>query len=189
MLSEIPVRYTPGGEGHRIPHLLVAFKVERLQAIEQNGYSIHDQGKPPDFVLEIASVTTPNLDITDKRRDYASFGIPEYWRFDPTGGKRYDRPIAGDRLAEGIDQPVEIRQIAPEHLHGHSGVLKLDLCWDHGQLRWFDPAAQSHLLTFDEERVARIAEQEARISEREARLAAEARVRELEAQLRDSQQD
>ena len=123
-------------------------------------------------------MTTADQDVADKRRDYAAFGIPEYWRFDPTGGQRYDAPIAGDRLQDGTYQPIEIREVVSEHLHGHSEVLNLDLCWDHGQLRWYDPATQTHLLTFYEER-------ESRIAEREARLAAEARVRELEEELRN----
>ena len=203
VLSEIPVRHTPGREGHRIPDLLVAFEVDQPLAVMQNGYSIRDQGKPPDFVLEVASESTGDLDITDKRRDYANFGIPEYWRFDPTGGERHGVPIAGDRLVGGAYQTVEIHEIASGHLHGHSEALGIDLCWHQGQLRWFDPVSDAHLLTFDEEREGRIAEREgriaeqegriaereARIAEREARLAAEARVRELEAELGYRQQD
>ena len=129
-----------------------------------------DLGKPPDFVLEVASIRTADNDVTGKRRDYADFGIPEYWRFDPTGRERYDAPLAGDRLAQGSYQPVEVIELEPGHLHGHSEVLNLDPCWDHGQLRWYDPVAGEHRRTFNEER--------------EGRLAAEARVRELEEELR-----
>ena len=176
VLSEIPVRWTPSQrQGHRIPDLLVAFNVDRAQAIEQNGYSIRDLGKPPDLVLEVASVSTGDDDIGDKRRDYANFGIPEYWRFDPTGGRRHDAPIAGDRLVNGAYQPIAIIEIEPEHLHGHSDVLNLDLCWNHGNLRWYDVATGRHLMTFAEERQAKFAEREARITAEEARAAAEAR--------------
>ena len=151
VLSEIPVRQSPGQrEGHRIPDLLIAFDVERSLAVEQNGYSIRDQGKPPDFVLEIASPTTGREDYIGKRNDYASFGIPEYWRFDPSGGRYHGAPLGGDRLVEGVYQPVEILETGPGHLHGHSGVLNLDLCWENGRLRWWDPATQRYLLTFDE---------------------------------------
>ena len=66
----------------------------------------------------------------------------------------------------------------------------LDLCWDHGILRWHDPVAGQHLMTLAEERRAKFAaearanaEREARIAEREARVAAEARLRELEERL------
>ena len=196
VLSEIPVRWTPGQqEGHRIPDLLISFKVDRTLAVEQSGYSIRDQGKPPDFVLEIASPSTARQDYTDKRLDYAGFGIPEYWRVDPSGGDHYGAPIAGDRLVDGEYHTVDIEEVEPDHLHGYSEILNLHLCWHNGRLRWFDPETQSHLLTLDEEsearieeREARMAEREARIEEREARMAAEARVRELEAELGDRQQ-
>ena len=183
ILSEIPVRTTPGGHpGVRIPDLLIAFGVDRAQAVDQNGYSIQDLGKPPDFVLEIASVTTAARDITDKRRDYANFGIPEYWRFDPTGGQRHDVPIAGDHLVEGEYQAIEILEVEPGHLHGHSSVLNLDPCWEQGQLRWYDPVARRHLMTFAEER-------EARFAAEERAIAAEARVRQLEEELTTGDRD
>ena len=196
ILSEIPVRPTPGGHpGVRIPDLLIAFGVERTQAVEQNGYSIRDLGKPPDFVLEIASIRTAENDYTHKRVDYAGFEIPEYWRFDPTGGQRCDAPLAGDRLTNGTYQPVEIVETAPEHLHGHSDVLDLDLCWNRGQLRWYDPVVERYLTTYAEEREARMAERAARVAEQDARTAAEsradaaeARVRELEEELRRREQ-
>ena len=204
IFSEVPVRWTPSQRsGHRIPDFMIAFNVDRLMVAEQNGYSIQDQGKPPDFVLEVASLTTRNRDLTDKRRDYANFGVPEYWRFDATGGRLYDAPLAGDRLHDGEYQPVEIREIEPDHLHGHSNILNLDACWHQGKLRWFDPSSGEHLLMVDEEldariaerqariaeQQARIAEQQARIAEQQARIAAEARVRELEEQLRAQEQN
>ena len=177
VLSEIPVRWTPGQtEGHRIPDLLIAFDVDFNLAVKQMGYSIRDQGKPPDFVLEVASPSTGRRDYTRKRNDYAAFGIPEYWRFDPSGGQHHDAPLAGDLLVEGTYQPAGIQEMGPGHLHGHSDALGLDLCWEDGRLWWWDPAAQSYLLTFDEE-------YDARIADAEARTAVEARVRELEAEL------
>ena len=186
ILSEMPVRWSPlQRQGHRIPDFLIAFDVDRPLAVTQNGYSIREQGKPPDFVLEVASLTTRNRDLIEKRHDYANFGVPEYWRFDPTGGRLYGDSIAGDRLADGTYASIEILEVAPEHLHGQSTVLGLDLCWDHGKLRWFDPSTGGHLMTFYEESDARIADQDALVAEREARIVAEARVRELEEQLRD----
>ena len=190
LLCEAPVRWAPSQrQGHRIPDLLIAFNVDRASAVEQMGYSIKDQGKPPDFVLEIASPTTGQNDYTDKRADYANFGVPEYWRFDASGGQFHDAPMAGDLLVDGVYRPIEIFRTDESHLWGHSNVLNLDLCWEDGQLRWWDPAAQRYLETHDEvaegrlaeregriaEREGRIAEREGRITEREGRLAAEAR--------------
>ncbi len=190
VLSEIPVRWTPSQtRGHRIPDLLVAFNINRSQAVFQQGYSISDLGKPPDFVLEVASDTTGNRDIGDKRRDYANFGISEYWRFDPTGGRRHGTALAGDRLAGGEYRPVDLVELEPGHLHGHSEVLNLELCSNHGQLRWFDPVAQRYLMTYAEERQSRMAEQEAREDAESRANAAEARVRELEEELKQREQN
>ena len=127
-------------------------------------------------MLEVASPGTGREDYTGKRNDYAAFGIPEYWRFDPSGGLHHSAPLVGDRLVEGEYQPFEIVAIGPGHLHGHSGVMGLDLCWEDGSLRWWDPKVERYLMTFDEERDAR-ANAEARAD------SAEARVRELEAEL------
>ena len=205
VLSEIPVRWAPSqAAGHRIPDLLVAFGVDREQAVAQNGYSIRDLGKPPDFVLEVASVRTADNDVVGKRVDYANFGIPEYWRFDPTGGQRYDAPLAGDRLVDGEYQPISIVKVDEERYWGHSDALNLDLCWEHGELRWYDPASRRYIASYNDQANARAAAEaqlsaaedqlsatEAELSaaeaelesERQARVAAEARVRELEEQL------
>ena len=59
---------------------------------------------------------------------------------------------------------------------GHSDALGVDLCWEDGRLKWWDPKVERYLLTFDEERDAR--------TNAEARAdSAEARIRELEAEL------
>ena len=59
ILSEVPIgRTVRQRQGLRVPDLLVAFGVEHAGVIYRHGYSIEEQGKPPDFVLEVASVTT-----------------------------------------------------------------------------------------------------------------------------------
>ena len=57
--------------GSRYPDLLVSFDADPVAYYRSNGYIISEQGKPPDFVLEIASPSTGWIDVTDKRRDYA----------------------------------------------------------------------------------------------------------------------
>ena len=176
VLCEAPVYWYPTRYA-RIPDLLVAFNIDPAAAINRNGYSIEEHSKPPDFVLEVASPTTARNDYTQKREDYAAFGIPEYWRFDPTGGRWYDAPLAGDRLVKGAYQPIDVTRSDERNLWGHSEALDLALCWEEGRLRWWDPATAQYLLTHDEEA-------EGRIAERQARIAAEARLRELEEELR-----
>ena len=60
-----------------LPRLLVAFDADPAAYKSSNGYIISEQGKPPDFVLEIASRRTGSIDTNEKRRDYAALGIPE----------------------------------------------------------------------------------------------------------------
>ena len=69
-------------------------------------------------------------------------------------------------------------------LQGYSAVLNLNLRWDRGELRWYDPATGRHITTFVDERDrADRAETELR-AERETRAATETRLRELEAEVR-----
>lgn len=158
-----------GSRPRRVPDLLIAFDVDPQLYDEQNGYVISDQGKAPDFILEVASPSTARVDTVDKREDYAAFGVREYWRFDHTGESHGTR-LAGDRLVGERYEPIAVAEFEPDVLQGESEALGLWLRWDHGQLDWIDPATGRHIPTFDEERAGR--------------LAAEARVRELEAELR-----
>ena len=170
----------PGPSGRdvirRYPDLLIAFDVDPIAYIESNGYIISEQGKPPDFVLEVASVSTADIDVGEKRDDYAALGIPEYWRFDETG-EHHGARLAGDHLVDGEYQPLPIEQLSDDTLQGYSPVLDLYLRWHDGKLQWYDPATDRHIVTFDDER-ARADD------ERAARIQAEARVRELEEELR-----
>ena len=192
VFSEIPLGWRTGQRaGLLVPDLLVAFDTDRAAAIEQNGYSIELRGKPPDFVLEIASVHTALNDERGKRIGYAAYGVPEYWRFDPTGGARYQTGLAGDALTPaGQYHPITIHQVDADRHWGHSDALNLDLCWEYGQLRWYDPAERRYLRTHHEEVAERRAadlradmERAGRLNERAARAAAEARIRELEAEI------
>ena len=70
-----------------------------------------------------------------------------------------------------------------DHLWGHSEALNLDLCWERGELRWYDPVAERYLPRFDDERAARVTAEAQRDAAEAQRDAAEARVRELEEQL------
>ena len=158
-----------GYRPRRVPDLLIALDADPDLYDEQNGYIISDQGKPPDFVLEVASPSTAKIDTIDKRREYAELGIPEYWRFDHTG-ESHGALLAGDRLVGQRYEPIQLEELSDDVIQGRSEALGLILRWDQGQLAWIDPETGEHIPTFD--------------GEREGRLAAEARVRELEEELR-----
>ena len=169
--------------GVRYPDLLVAFGVDPGLYRRRNAYVISDQGKPPDFVMEIASPSTGRIDANEKRNDYSALDIPEYWRFDETG-EYHGMRLAGDRLVDGRYQPIAIDELSDEVLQGFSAALNLNLRWERGQLVWHDPSTGQRVATFEDERAARIRAEIDAESEREARLLAEARVRELEERIR-----
>ena len=83
------------------PDCVVAFDVDAEGITETNGYVINEVGKPPEFVMEVASETTGERDYEVKREQYAALGVGEYWRFDHTGGNYHDVALAGDRLVDG----------------------------------------------------------------------------------------
>ena len=176
--GEVPVAPTldPWGD-YRIPDLIVVYECDLALIDEQRGYAIDRQGKAPDFVLEVASRSTGRVDYTDKRQDYERYGVGEYWRYDPSGGEYHDAALAGDLLVDGRYEPIAIETLDDNRLRGYSEALGLYVCWEDGELRFFDPGTESYLRTHTED--AERADQD-----RAGRMAAQSRVAELEAELR-----
>ena len=171
------------GAPFRVPDLLIAFDTDPELYDRNNGYIVSEQGKPPEFVLEIASPGTRVEDNTVKRDFYARHEVLEYWRFDEEDGPNRTR-LAGDRLAQGAYQPIPIDTLPDGRLRGHSAVLNLILEWHDGNLNWIDPATEEHIPTFEQERKAKLQAETRESQERQARLQAETRNRELEEELR-----
>ena len=187
VLGEVSVAPTADfSKEHRRPDLMVAFNCDRDLVIRQNGYAIETQGKPPDFVLEVASSTTGIIDFTDKRIDYAAYGIREYWRYDQTGGDYHDVALAGDRLVDGKYEKLDVKWHDNMRCSGYSAVLDLYVCWEYGRLRWYDPNTDKYLLTFFDERNMRLQETARADEEAFARHQAERRA-ELEAYARQQE--
>ena len=133
-----------------VPDCVIAFGVDPDAIVSRNGYVIQHAGKPPDFVLEVASRSTGRRDYTVKREGYAAYGVREYWRFDHTGGRYHDAPLAGDTLVGEEYTPIPIYREPDGLLWGRSEALGLDLCWDNGTLQLRNPATGKFLLTPEE---------------------------------------
>ena len=103
----------------RRPDLLVAFNVSPEMYHEHNGYIVSEQGKPPDFMMEVASPSPADNDTGAKREEYAALGIPEYWRFDSIGAD-YGERLVGEVLEGDSYRPLDISKIAPDVLHGYT---------------------------------------------------------------------
>ena len=172
-------------EGNRYnsvaPDVLVAFGIGTHKRMS---YFVWAEGKPPDWVLEVASQSTNRRDLNYKRDCYAAMGVPEYWLFDAKGDvfPRGMPQLQGLKLVDGEYRPLE-PAIAGGERTIHSEVLGLDVRAEGELLRFHDPATGRDArhraeVKADEERAQARAEREAA-----ARLAAEARVAELEALL------
>ena len=167
----------------RYPDLLVAFGVDPAAYEARNGYVVSEQGKPPDFILEVASRHTASDDLEGKKDYYERLGVGEYWLFD-SRGEFYGFTLAGYRLEEDRYRPIEVSEIRPGVFQGHSAALNLNLRAEDGDLGWHDPATGEHIPTFESQTARAESEQAARVRETVRAEAAEARVQELEAEIR-----
>ena len=175
--------YDPRNLNVRVaPDVYLAFGVDAQAIRPRKLYLPWEVGKPPDWALEVASASTAREDTGRKREIYARIGVPEYWRFDPTTEGRYHgERMAGERLVNGEYQPIELTTEPDGILKGYSPVLELCLCWDDGWPRLYDPATDTYLTNWRQERATHQAERDAFEAERDAY---ESRISRLEAALR-----
>ena len=166
------------------PDVLVSFGVSNRH---RGSYAVWEEGKPPDFALEILSEFTWRKDVTVKPELYERMGVREYFLFDPND---YVEPRLQAWRFRGREPERLLAVDVAGGMRGiYSAVLGLHLChtapWrvdpeggiEAGRLRWHDPATGQFLPTAaDMERRAD--------AEATARRTLEARVAELEAQLR-----
>ena len=196
--GDIFIYYQEGNPQVRIaPDCFVVFGVSVESFKRNDTYLMWDVGKAPDFVLEIGSPSTARNDLRGKRDLYASLGIGEYWRFDPSGGDHYGEPLVGESILGGEYQKLEMIRGLDGGVWGHSPTLNLELHWEEGRLRFYDPVGGRWLQNMEEtsvaresaeaavetERLARESAEAAVETERLARESAEARLAELEAEL------
>ena len=168
------------------PDVFVVFGVEDRMRMN---YKVWEEGKGPDFVLEVASPSTWREDVGRKREVYARLGVKEYWLYDPLG-EHLKPALQGNRLVDGEYERQPLLESLDRRLGLRSGTLGLEL-WAKGRrMRFRDPETGLDLLSHDEEHdraereaAARQREATARRQEAAARRAAEARVAELEALL------
>ena len=132
-------------------------------------YFVWREGKPPDWVLDVAAPSMGTQDRNEKLCRYAQIGVPECWLFDPRGDvfARGMPRLQAYRLAAGKYRALASRQVAGERVI-RSCALGLDVCTDGELLRFRDaetgaPVLHGAELTAQIERdVARRREEAAR---------------------------
>ena len=139
-----------------------------LRSFKRLVYKLWEEGKPPDFVLEVASGRTWQQDRGRKRILYEQLGCTEYWRFDPRG-EFFQPALQGLSLERGRYRSI------PERLRRGlreipSAVLGLALRAEDGVVRFHDPVAGADLETHEEALAGR-REVESRVRHLEERLA------------------
>lgn len=162
-----------------VPDGYLVFDVPaRFIETERRSYRIDEWGKPPDFVLEVASESTAARDLGEKREIYAWMGVQEYWRLDRHG--YYGEPLVGERLVDGEYVRFELHTESNGDVWSRSEVLGVDFYH-----RLEDGISVFPLRDSETgEWLGDLREERALRQDAEARAqAAEARNRELEAEL------
>lgn len=168
------------------------FVVKGVPNHDRFSYLLWEEGKAPDFVMEITSRSTQREDQGRKRALYRRLRVAEYWQYDPTGDYLAP-PLRGMALAGGEYAALPERRLADGALAVRSEALGLEVRAGAWGLRFHDAATGRNVLTLAETDAARERAEQARERaergwrrEQETRRAAEARVTELEALLRQA---
>ena len=168
VVGDLLLYYEEGdGKASVAPDVFVVFGVPNHP---RRTYLLWQEGKAPDFVLEVTSRSTRQVDQGTKRDLYARLGIAEYWQYDPTGDY-LDPPLQGFMLSGGqYGEALALERVSVVW-NAYSPVLGLNLRLEDGVLRFHDPLTNEYLLTHQESEQAR-RQAEARVAELEARMRA-----------------
>lgn len=120
------------------PDVFVVFGVEKKR---RRTYLTWEEGRTPDFVLEVASPKTFSNDMKEKKELYASvLAVQEYYIYDPLG--QIVPSFIGFRLIDGAYQEIDF-----VHNRLPSAVLGLELGERDGDLRLYNPDTSQWLQT------------------------------------------
>jgi len=126
------------------PDVLVVRGVEKkIRRI----YNLETEGKAPDVVIELTSMSTKMEDLGNKKFTYAYLGVKEYFLFDPFG-ETIQPALRGFRLEDGDYVPMVGARL-------NSEALGLDLKVEKGWLRLYDRKTGELLPTPEEVQTVR----------------------------------
>jgi Uma2 family endonuclease len=157
--------YYPDETGKLQPVSPDIFVVRGVEKKDRRIYNIKAEGKAPDAVLELTSISTKMEDLGNKKFLYASLGVKEYFLFDPIGDTM--RPfLRGFRLENNDYLPIVGTRL-------YSEVMGLELRLEEGELRLYNPQTSTYLLTRREVHAARRSAEAAQRKAEAARQKAE----------------
>jgi Uma2 family endonuclease len=132
------------------PDVFVVFGVENRQ---RRSYKVWEEnGKTPDWVLEVTSRSTRHKDEQEKPQTYAQMGVTEYFQYDPTGDY-LNPPLKGRRLVGNNYQAIAPNYLEDGTLCLTSQVLGLEMrLLPDGRLRFFNLQTGEYLRDYAEER-------------------------------------
>ena len=168
--SDLLLYYRQGDPATSVaPDLMVSFDMRMLGL---PSYKLWEIGKPPEFVLEVSSQSSRELDRTKKVELYAGLGVREYFVFDPgdpedvldgKDGRLVGYRLWGRKYVESGESSERGRELESEEL----GLL---LRPEDKLVRFRDPATGKDLPLHQEETEGRL-EAEKRFAEAEERRA------------------
>ena len=165
------IYYEPGN-----PRACVApdvYIIPRVGNVPRNSYFLWLEHETPTFAVEISSPTTYRNDLGSKADLYASWGVQEYWQYDPQG-RLLSPLLQGSQLVNGRYQPMPV-EVDPDggRCVSYSPLLKLEM---HARRDWFrfrNPGTGQFLRNLQEsERQIQLIDQ-GRLAAEQGRLAAE----------------
>jgi Uma2 family endonuclease len=168
------IRYEEDGVEKRIaPDIFVVFGASKEDRVS---YTVWEEdGKVPDFVLEITSKGTVTKDRKENPLIYRDLGVKEYFQYDPSGISLKPDSLQGVRLENGKYVPITVSTLADGTLSLHSQTLGLDLhLFVDKTFRFYDPISKQILRSHAEAEHARYQAELERSYEQQARREAEA---------------
>lgn len=103
------------------PDIFVSFGVGKHERLF---YKVWEEGKPPDFIMEFASKSTYDNDLSPKKDIYADIGVTENFLLDPFR-TCLPTPLMGFRLVD--DDYVEIPPLAEGRVKSETLTLEFFL--------------------------------------------------------------
>ena len=106
-------------------HVVLGVDADTIETYRRS-YRIDEWGVAPAFVMEAASASTAQRDLTEKRAIYARMGAQEYWRLDRYR-EYYGERLVGERLVDGEYVRLELHTEPNGDVWSRSEVLGVDI--------------------------------------------------------------